>query len=77
MHAFLVISARRKCEMGTRGSHLQYKKDLFFFWLILPAPHTLPFTSEKLDSRLEEIASLFSKTENNLKPLFVGELSDI
>lgn len=36
-------------------------------WFTLPSPHTLPFTSEKLNSRLEEIASLFSNLESNLK----------
>jgi len=67
------------------GAIYTVRKRFIFLWLILPAPHTLPFTFEKPNSRLEEIASLFSKLENNLKlgqaiqgtnPSFVGELSD-
>lgn len=43
------------------------KKRFLFLGFTLHSPHTLPFTSEKLDSRLEEITSLFSNLENNSK----------
>lgn len=53
--------------MGTCGSHLHCKKKISFSLVHPSFSSILPFMSEKLNNKLEETASLFSNTENNLK----------